>query len=245
MHLHEHGIPIVYRDEAIVVIQKPSALLTHEHPMEPGAPTLLSLLRTQLRTEVRTVHRLDRMTTGAMVLALNRESAGNLAEQFRERRVTKRYLAVARGHMDESGSIETMMSDSNGRERPARTSYRSLGRGVIDEPLGRYRQAWFTLTALELHTGRVHQARRHLHRINHPVVGDGKHGDKNYNRWAERFTGTRQLYLHAASLVFQHPIDDRQIHVDLGVPESWHMLLDAAEIAVPEHLDHGPTVVLD
>jgi tRNA pseudouridine65 synthase len=209
-------------------------MLTHSNSFDRHTPNVLMVLGSVLGRPVHTVHRLDRMTSGVMVLALDRESAAHLSLQFRERSVEKEYVAIVRGHLDESGEIESPIPRNiRGDAVPARTSYRTLGRGIVNEPVGRYDEAWMSLAALQLHTGRSHQARRHLHQINHPVVGDNKHGDKTYNRWTASRFGERHMYLRACSLEFTHPRFGTRMRAAVGLPELWLRVLGEFGMTAP------------
>ena len=224
-------------DEHLIIIDKPPAMLTHAHRLDRGAPTVVSLLGDRVGGPIYNVHRLDRMTTGAMVLARTPEAARELSRQFREREVSKSYLAIVRGHLDDAGTMETPIAHrTRDEEQGARTDYRTLGRGTIAEPVGGYAEAWFSLVMLDLHTGRSHQARRHLHRIDHPVIGDNKHGDKTWNRWAANRLGERHLYLRALELVIRHPESGVRLSVRLGVPPLWLRFLELIGVTVPDSL---------
>jgi tRNA pseudouridine65 synthase len=236
-------IGIIYQDRDIVVVDKPPAMLTHSNSFDRNSPTVLAVMGSRMGQSVRTVHRLDRMTTGVMILALTKDAAGALSEQFREREVEKRYIAIARGHLDPEGRIESPMSDArNEEERIAVTEYQTIATGRIREQIGRYGEGWFSLVDLSLLTGRSHQARRHLHRINHPVLGDQKHGDKNYNRWAESRLGERHLYLRARELHFTHPSTGKRMVVSVGMPTLWLRCLAAVGIHPPVRYTQLPSV---
>ena len=236
-------ITVLYQDDAIVVIDKPAAMLTHAHSFDRHSPTVVSVLGSSLGAAVFNVHRLDRMTTGVMVVARTREAAADLSRQFRERETAKHYIAIVRGHLDDEGTIETPIEHpEHGEEMHASTAYRTIERGRVDEPIGRYGEGWFSLVSLTLHTGRIHQARRHLHRINHPVLGDNKHGDKAYNRWVWNRIGERHLFLRARSLAFAHPVSGTQMTVTVGIPEVWISLLESVGIDAPVELRGDPTI---
>jgi tRNA pseudouridine65 synthase len=226
-------VRVLFCDDQIVVVDKPPGMLTHSNSFDYRSPTVIGVLADQLGP-VSSVHRLDRMTTGAMVLARTPEASSELSRQFRDRAVTKRYLALVRGHMSDGGSIASPIErPSGGEPMGALTEYRAIGRGRVAEPIGRYDEGWFTLAEITLHTGRRHQARRHLHRIDHPVIGDNKHGDKAYNRWASDRIGERHLFLRATELGFHHPADGAHVIVRLGIPELWRPLLEALGIGYP------------
>ena len=237
------SLAVIYQDSDIVVVDKPPAMLTHSNSFDRNSPTVVGVLGSRLGQQVRTVHRLDRMTTGVMVLALTKDSAAQLSEQFRDRSVQKRYIAIVRGHLDAAGTIETEMRDVHTEEeRFAVTEYRCIAHGGITKQLGRYPEGWFSLAEVVLHTGRSHQARRHLHRINHPVLGDRKHGDKSYNFWAEQKMGERYLYLRARELTFTHPTTGVRLCVTVGLPTIWMRCLRAVKINPPGKYVQLPSI---
>ncbi|MEE8441298.1 MAG: pseudouridine synthase [Spirochaetia bacterium] len=235
-------IQILHQDEEIVIIDKPPATLTHRHTLDRNTPNVQAVLERQLGRRIYIVHRLDRMTTGVMVIALTQDSARDLSLQFRNRSTTKRYLAIVRGHPDDFGRITNPLEGGTGDAVEAETSYTTLGRGVVNEPVGRYLEAWFGLVELQLHTGRRHQARRHLHRINHPVLGDNRHGDKEYNRWAASRFGLRQLYLRAWELAFIHPASGGRVSVSVALPDLWRRVLQYVGIDIPSPVLRETTV---
>ena len=233
-------ISILACDEHLAIIDKPPAMLTHANSFDRHSPTVVNVLGSRLG-RVYNVHRLDRMTTGAMVVARTPEAASELSRQLRDREVLKRYVAVVRGHVDDQGCVTVPIDHpSHGEEMEARTDYRALGRGRIAEPIGRYGEGWLSLVELTLHTGRSHQARRHMKRIDHPVIGDNKHGDKSYNRLVASRLGERHLYLRAHELRFRHPESGVDIHIRLGLPDLWIALTGWAGITVPPELLAAP-----
>lgn len=226
-------IQILHQDEEIVIIDKPAAMLTHRHSLDRHTPDVQAVMERRLRRPVYLVHRLDRMTTGVMVIALTRDAARDLSLQFRNRSTTKRYLAIVRGHPDDAGRVTNPLDGGSGSAVAADTAYTTLGRGVVPEQVGRYPESWFSLVQLELHTGRRHQARRHLHQINHPVLGDNRHGDKEYNRWAAARFGLRHLYLRAWELSFLHPGSGCRVSVTVELPVLWQRVLVDVGIEIP------------
>lgn len=236
-------VEVLYSDDEIIIIDKPAAMLTHTHSMDRESPTIVQALATEFGESVYTVHRLDRMTTGAMVLARTRASAGELSRQFRDREIGKTYLAIVRGHLGASGTIETPIArTSDSTVLPAHTDYETLAWGRVSEPMGRYEEGWFSLVRLSLLTGRSHQARRHLHRIDHPIVGDNKHGDKAYNRWAADRMRTKHLYLRAIELTFHHPHTGAGMRARLGIPDLWTQFLHEVGCEIPAPLQRAPSV---
>ncbi len=236
-------LSILYRDEAIVLVDKPPGLLVHPNPHERGAPTCLWMLSDRLGAQVRTVHRIDRGASGLVLLALTQESASLLSAQFRERTLDKEYLALVRGHLLEARTIDLPVPRDLGSEPvPSRTAVRPLARAVVHEPVGRYDEGWFTLVGVDLLTGRTHQARKHLHSIDHPVIGDKKHGDPAQNRFFQQRLGTRELFLRAYRLRFAHPVTGRPVEACAGLPERWLRVAAAIGLEIPGELEREPSV---
>ena len=234
---------ILYRDEAIVLVDKPPGLLVHPNPHERGAPTCLWILRDLVGGELRTVHRIDRGTSGLVLFAVTQESASLLAAQFRERSIVKQYLAIVRGHLLAARTIDLPVPRDLGSEPvPSSTLVRPLARAVVHEPVGRYDEGWFTLVEVDLLTGRMHQARKHLHHIDHPVIGDNKHGDPAQNRFFEQRFGGRELFLRAYKLGFNHPVTGRTVEACAGLPGRWLRVAASLGLEVPVDLPRAPFV---
>jgi len=233
-------VPFVYRDEYLVVIDKPAGLLVHPHSFDWRSPTCISIVERMTGRRVYTVHRLDRGTSGLVILALDPVTATALSMAFRERRIHKEYLALVRGFIGESGRIDSPISRRPGKPAaPALTLYKPLAQVELPVPIGPHPSARYTLLSLELATGRSHQARRHLHRINHPVIGDKQHGDRDHNRYyAERF-GREFLFLRATRIQFTHPHDGSELNVQAALPDFWNHVLEEIGMAVPERMASG------
>jgi tRNA pseudouridine65 synthase len=189
--------------------------------------TALSALRDQVGAYVYPVHRLDRGTSGALLFAFSSELAASLQAAFERTEVAKNYLVLTRGITPETGLVDHAIAKSKEHEkRPARTAFRRLGE------FERY-----SLVEARPFTGRLHQIRRHLKFISHPVIGDTRYGKGEHNRlFRERFA-LQRLALHALSLGFVHPLTAERIqiqaplHVDLRGPLT-QMGLDAAVLRV-------------
>lgn len=193
-------LPILYADEAVVVVNKPRGLPVHPVGRIRG-PTVVTALLAQgplaggdpQRPGV--VHRLDAPVTGALVLARTPEAYASLVQQFKERRVKKEYLAVVEGEVEvEAGAIEGRV----GRDphEPWRMGLQTKGKEARTEFTVLRRARGRSLLLVRPVTGRTHQIRLHLGAIGHPVVGDPFYGK-----------GTGPLLLHAWRLGFSHPRD--------------------------------------
>ena len=220
--LRAQRIPVLYRDEHVAIVDKPSGLMVHANAWDRRAPNLINILGGSLHSRVRTVHRLDRRTSGVMVVALSKEGAADLSRQLKAGKVHKRYIAVVRGYTDEHGIIDRPLTKSDsGEPLPACTEFERIADSVVNEPVGRFEQGWFSLLRLTLHTGKRHQARRHLHYITHPIIGDPQHGDREWNEFVASRVGAWRLYLRAWELSFSLPETGDTITVQAGLPAGW------------------------
>lgn len=224
MQLDEHDpLEILYQDEDIIAINKPSGLLVHKSPIDKHETRFaLQLLRDQIGQYVYPVHRLDKPTSGVLLFALNAEVAQMMSLLFRSAEVQKEYLAIVRGYTDDSMLIDyplKQMLDTKEQKKlgitkeaqEAQTAYTRLGTVELPYAVSRYPVARYSLLRLQPKTGRKHQLRRHMKHIFHPIVGDTKHGRGEHNRlYREKFECHR-LLLHANRLEFSHPISKQNI----------------------------------
>jgi tRNA pseudouridine65 synthase len=188
---------VLYQDEDLLVVDKPSGLVVHRGWARDGE-VVMTLARALAGRHVYPVHRLDRGTSGVLVMALAATVAKALGEAFEAGRVHKRYLALVRGIPPETGVIDHPIPRSPGGPRVAAvTRYRRLA------TFERY--AWLEVVP---ETGRLHQVRRHLKHISHPVIGDVRYGKGEHNRLFRSRFGLHRLALHAAELALRHPSSD-------------------------------------
>ncbi len=198
-------LPILYRDDGLVVVDKPSGWVVH-HGMTRDAIACVDVLGQQLGARVWPVHRLDRGTSGVLLFALHVDAARALQALFVDGVVRKRYWAIVRGAPPPEGLIDhPVPKDEGGELVAAQTRYRTLetielaARVDRRNPESERRQRYSTVAAEPL-TGRFHQIRRHLKHLGHPLIGDANYGRREHNRvWAERF-GLARLALHAESI---------------------------------------------
>jgi tRNA pseudouridine65 synthase len=208
------ALTVLYRDDAFVVVDKPSGLLVHRSPIDRHETRFaVQLLRDQLGRRVYPVHRLDKGTSGALAFAFDPESAAALSALFADRQVRKSYLALVRGWPPASGVIDHPLDAvqdayapvADAAPRPCRTAYRTLATVELPLRVDRYPTARYALVELEPETGRRHQLRRHLAHLSHPIIGDSTYGKGRHNRlFAERY-GVCRLMLACVGLEFPHP----------------------------------------
>jgi tRNA pseudouridine65 synthase len=200
---------VLYQDDALIVVNKPSGLSAHRGLANEGGDYVLTRVRDMLQQPVYLVHRLDRATSGAICLVRAPQWVAPMQRAFQEERVDKRYLALTRGKIPPAITVDYAIPRS--QERPkerveARTELRSLG--VFEDR--------YALVEATPRTGRYHQIRRHLSHLHCPIIGDTNYGDRKENRlFRERF-GLMRLALHAWRLGFPHPISGERI--DLRAP---------------------------
>ncbi len=240
--MHNPELDIVYADDALAVIAKPAGLMAHASPMARGEDDfLVDRLRAQFARDVVLVHRLDRATSGCVLVAFDRDTAAALGAQFMQRSVGKTYLAVCRGWPEESGVIDHPLDGGPGKplKKPAITAFRRLATGELDEPSGGFPTSRYALLECAPDTGRWRQIRRHLKHIFHHLIGDSSHGDGRHNR-AFRMRGVHRMLLHAHTLEFDHPGNGARIAVAAPLDAQFERALGLFDWnAIPVPLAHG------
>ena len=222
-------LPVIYRDEHLVAVHKPSGLLVHRSPIDRHETRFaLQLVRDQIGQRVYPVHRLDKPTSGVLLFALSSEVARALSEQFAAGEVHKRYLAVVRGWCPLEGQVDHPIKDkpdkvadrNRSREAVARealTRFRRLATVEIPYAVDRYPQSRYSLVALEPLQGRKHQLRRHMKHLGYPIIGDAKYGKGVHNRFFELRYGVDRLLLACTRMSLQHPLSLEPLHLDAPV----------------------------
>jgi len=216
---------VVYEDERFLVLNKPSGLAVHGGSgMDFGMIEAMRAIRPEAR-HLELVHRLDRDTSGCLLISKRNSALRTLHELMRENRVDKRYLALLSGSWRKGSQVVRAALRKNtlqGGERvvrvaadgkPAETRFRRLQRF----PLA-------TLVEVDLLTGRTHQIRVHSAWLGSPVLGDDKYGDAQANKWA-RDLGLRRLFLHAQSLRFRWPGEKEPHEFVAPLPEELQVFL--------------------
>jgi tRNA pseudouridine65 synthase len=212
-------LPVLHRDPWLVAVAKPAGLAVHRSEQVHDRAPVLQRLRDQLGgCWVYPVHRLDRGTSGVLLFALDPDTARAVGEALVRRDVDKRYLAVVRGFAPEHADIDHPL-----REHPeappqsARTTLRRLGTVTLPYPVGRYPEARYSLVELRPHTGRLHQLRKHMAHLRHPIVGDVRHGEGRHNRLFREHLGVHRMLLHAHALALPHPVtgEPLELHAPL------------------------------
>lgn len=226
---------LLFSDSHFLAINKPPGILVHLTRLSEDTVSVAQVLAAQLGERIFPIHRLDRGTSGVLIFGKTAAAAGALAEHFRDKTVEKKYLAVVRGYVDESGTIDYALSDpETGKDRqPAVSHYRRLGQ--VELPFSvdpRHPTTRYALVEAEPETGRRHQLRKHFAHILHPIIGDRRHGDVKHNNFLRAEYGLDRLLLHARRLAFRHPFTGEAVVVEAPLDEAFLGALDALGLRI-------------
>lgn len=227
-------LPILYEDADLVVVNKPAGMVVH-----PGAGhgegTLVNALLHHVKDlsgiggELRPgiVHRLDRGTSGVMVVAKNDEAHHELARQFQDREVEKEYIALVWGVVQAGRRIDAAIG-RDARDRQKMSTRARRARAAVTRITRAEHLKGVTLAHVAIHTGRTHQIRVHLSAIGHPIVGDTTYGGVRRRVVPDLKAVTRltRPFLHAARLAFTHPRDGRRMQFTAPLPDDLQSVLD-------------------
>lgn len=249
-------LDILYEDKDIIVTDKPAKMVVH--PSETGGHIKGTVVNavlyhckgklTGISGEIRPgiVHRLDKDTSGVLVIAKTDEAQQSLVKQFSERKVKKEYLALVRGKIFPEKAIidspigrsakdrKKMAITDEEKGREAVTEYKlhelyELPRSSRDSTGVSFGDEYYSLLKINLKTGRTHQIRVHMNAIGFPVVGDIVYGDQKVNKkFLEKFGLDRQ-FLHAAKLTITHPRTGKKMTFESKLPEELERVLDSLD----------------
>jgi 23S rRNA pseudouridine1911/1915/1917 synthase len=219
---------VVYEDDELLVVDKPAGLVTHPAPGHSGL-TLAEALRGRAAggphpERAGIVHRLDRDTSGLLVLAKSERAHAELSRMLARREIERGYLALVEGSPDaDSGTIDAPLARDRAR-RDLMSTRTARGRRALTRFEVRERLPRTTLLGVRLETGRTHQIRAHLAAIGHPVCGDPRYG----GRASGRRLGLERQFLHAASLRFRHPVSGEWVTCESKPPAELRRAIDVA-----------------
>lgn len=229
IELKAENIPVevVYEDDDIIVVNKPKGMVVHPANGNPDG-TLVNAIMAMCKDslsgiggEIRPgiVHRLDKDTSGLLIVAKNDTAHINMSNQIKNREVKKIYIALVRGVVSENEATINMPIGRSAKDRK-KMAVRKDGKEAVThfKVLRRYRK--YTLLEVKIDTGRTHQIRVHMSEIGHHVVGD-----MVYSNGKNEF-GIEGQMLHAKSLDFKHPITGKQMHLEAELPEYFEKVLE-------------------
>lgn len=224
------AIQVIYQDEHLLAVNKPAGLAVHRSNfVGPADAFLIDLVREQVGGSVMLAHRLDRATSGVLLIARDKATAAVLGAQFMGRDIEKTYLAVVRGWPEPAQNLIDYAlpgSRETGPRREARTRYRRLATAELPIALGRYPQQRYALIEAQPETGRFRQIRKHLAHIHHPVIGDSQHGRGDHNRLFKQHLGCHRMLLHAWKISFAHPVSGTTMEVVAPLDDAYSHVIE-------------------
>ena len=227
-------LPILYQTDTLAAINKPHGLLVHRSPIASDASEFaVQLLRDQLGQRVYPVHRLDRKTGGVLLFALNESQNAAMQQQFMDGLVDKTYLAIVRGYTDDEQVIDYPLRRDDGLLQDARTVLITLQRTEVPIPFGKHATSRYSLVELRPTTGRMHQLRKHMAHILHPIIGDRPHGCNKQNKLFLAHFGMNTMLLHARSIRFQPPGADAPVTIEAPFQAEFARMLSVLFTPVP------------
>lgn len=223
-------LDVIYEDKDIIVVNKPKGIVVHPANGNPDG-TLVNAIMAMCKGslsgiggEIRPgiVHRLDKDTSGIIVVAKNDKAHINLSEQIKEHRVKKTYIALVRGIVKENEATINMPIGRSEKDRK-KMAVTKKGKEAITHFRVLERYDKYTLLQVNIETGRTHQIRVHLSQIGYPIVGDEVYSNGK-NEW-----NIKGQCLHAKSLEFTHPITGEKMYLEARLPEYFENMLEDLE----------------
>lgn len=221
-------LEILYQDDQLVAINKPHGLLVHRTKIATDATEFaLQLLRDQLQQKVFPIHRLDRKTAGVLLFGLNSDIVKQVQIAFNEHRVQKRYLAVVRGYFPTEITVDYPLTNDRGKTQEAITFFKKIAQTELNIPFGKHPTSRYSLLEAFPQTGRMHQIRKHLNHLRHPIIGDRPHGCNKQNRLFLTRWDMKTMLLHAETLTLVHPISKETLQIKAKLSTEFQRMIEA------------------
>lgn len=230
-------LEILYQDAWLVAVNKPAGWLVHRSWLDRKVKVVvMQTVRDQIGQHVFTAHRLDRPTSGVLLMGLSSDVGRLLAQQFEQHQIHKTYHALLRGWLQGADTLDYPLVEELDKiadkfvteqrtPQPAVTDYLALAQVEMPVSIGKYNSARYTLVEMAPRTGRKHQLRRHMAHLRHPIIGDSSHGDLRQNRGAAVHFGLDRLMLHASVLSLSHPVTGKPLVICAGLDRVWQQML--------------------
>jgi 23S rRNA pseudouridine1911/1915/1917 synthase len=227
----EVAFSVVYEDDWLIVVDKPGGVVVHPAPGHEHGTLVQGLVARGIggghERRPGIVHRLDKDTSGLLIVARNDEAYRRLTQAMSRRAITRSYVALLNGDLPQpSGTVDVAIG-RHVRDRKRMSVHTATPRPAVTHFDVQCRYAGFTLTDVRLETGRTHQIRVHFAALGYPVAGDVVYGPHR------RPSGLTRQFLHAAGLVFRHPGDDRELHFTAPLPADLQGFLNGLEPLAP------------
>ncbi|MBK8620671.1 MAG: pseudouridylate synthase [Saprospiraceae bacterium] len=190
---------ILYEDENIIIIDKPNGYFVHKSSYDAKSEWIvLQLLRDQIGQRVYPVHRLDRKTSGILVMAKSMDAHRFYSQKFMNKEVVKKYVAIVRGYTPDSFEVNTPLDTERGDSQDALTLCKTICRSEIQKSSSdKFVTSRYSLIEAQPVTGRQHQIRRHLSHLRYPIIGDRPYGCSKQNRFFLSEWNMTRMFLHA------------------------------------------------
>jgi tRNA pseudouridine65 synthase len=224
------NLDIIFEDQFIICVNKPNNMVVHHayHSRNVADETsLLQLIQAEKGIKVYPIHRLDRKTSGIILLAKETIHVSKFQELFTNDEIEKTYYGVVRSFSPESKTIDSPVKGRDASiHKDALTYLKTLEQIVLEIPVKPYDSSRYSLVELKPKTGRMHQLRVHTSKISHPLIGDIKYGDKNQDLMFEENFGWKNIFLHAGHLKFKHPFSEEVLILKANFPKDWISLFE-------------------
>lgn len=223
-----NSLEIIFEDDYCILVNKPNNVLVHHAHHSRNVrdeASLLDLIKHDTHQTFYPVHRLDRKTSGVILLSKKKQYVSEFQELFTNQEIKKIYYGLVRGFAPQSVDIDSPVKGRDAKVyKEAQTALRSLDNITLNIPVKPYDTSRYSLVELKPRTGRMHQLRIHMQKISHPLIGDPKYGDNNHNIMFESNFGITNLFLHAGRLSFIHPFTSEKINAKAQFPEHWQFV---------------------
>lgn len=219
------SLKVIFEDEYILCVSKPNNMLVHHafHSRNVvNEKSLLQLIEEEKGIKAYPIHRLDRKTSGIILLAKEKKFVSKFQELFTKNEIEKTYYGVVRGFSPATKIIDSPVKGRDANvHKDALTHLKTLENITLEISVKPYDSSRYSLVELQPKTGRMHQLRVHMNKISHPLIGDAKYGDKNHDLMFDENFGWKNLFLHAGSLTFKHPFSLEELLLKAPFPEDW------------------------
>ncbi|MCI2228499.1 pseudouridine synthase [Polaribacter sp. MSW13] len=224
------NLEIIFEDAYIICVNKPNNMLVHHahHSRNVADETsLLQLIFQETGLKVYPIHRLDRKTSGIILLAKETHYVSKFQDLFTTNEIQKIYYGIVRGYSPTTKIIDSPVKGRDANvHKEALTHLKTLEQITLNIPVKPYDSSRYSLVELVPKTGRMHQLRIHMNKISHPLIGDAKYGDKNHDMMFDENFGWKNMFLHAGKLEFKHPFTSEDVLLKATFPVDWKSLFE-------------------
>ncbi|MDA3893052.1 MAG: pseudouridine synthase [Salinivirgaceae bacterium] len=219
-------LEVIYQDPYLIAINKPHGLLVHRSKYADDVKVFaMQELRDQIGQFVYPCHRIDRKTSGVLLFTLDEPNNSLMQQQFAANMIKKKYLAIVRGFTNDNGTIDYALVNEKGKEQEALTHYKTIQKSEIDVPFSGFNTSRYSLVEAYPQSGRLHQIRKHLAHIHHPIIGDRPHGCNKQNKLFREKWEMMTMMLHAAEIEFQHPVSNENITITAKISSEFERVM--------------------